>query len=117
MNVRLGIAGVLSLILWSCSSSEPAPMSSAKVEKSMMAKEPSGGFYAEETHTGRLYVFGTEKAHSAFKESQQVPAIAKTYIGAGPDGQTVVLEADAKTADLQNRLRSQYEIKHSAKLQ
>jgi hypothetical protein len=80
-----------------------------------MAKE-SGGFYAEESYKGRLYVFGTEKAHKAFKETQQVPTIAKTYIGAGPDGQSIVLEAEAKTTDLQDRLKAEYEGRHSAKL-
>jgi hypothetical protein len=83
----------------------------------MMAKDSSAGFYAEGAHKGRLYVFGTEKAHKAFSESQQVSNITKAFIGAGPDGQTVVLEADAKTSELQERLKFQYEAKHGSKLQ
>ena len=116
MKARISLVLVLSAMTWSCAS-KPEPTSSAPADKSMMAKESAAGFYAEEAHKGRLYVFGTEKAHATFKESQHVPTIVKTYIGAGPEGQTVVLEADAKTSDLQDRLRSQYEIKHAAKLQ
>lgn len=101
------------LVLWGCSTSKPAP---APAAGSMMAKEPATGFYAEETYKARLYVFGTEKAHKSFKEHEQVPSIAKTFIGAGPEGQTVVLEADAKTNDLQERLKVQYESRHGSKL-
>jgi len=65
---------------------------------------------------GRYYVLGTEKAHKALRESQQTPPIAKTYVGAGPDGTTLVLEADAKSNDLQERLKTQYESRHGVRL-
>ncbi|HLY11167.1 MAG TPA: hypothetical protein VKW04_17840 [Planctomycetota bacterium] len=113
MNKIIRIAAVVTgiTILGGCSSaSAPAPEKPAT-----MAKE-SGGFYAEESYKGRLYVFGTEKAHKAFKETQQVPSIAKSYIGAGPEGQTLVLEADAKATDLQERLKAEYESRHTTKL-
>ena len=61
-------------------------------------------------------MFGTEKSHKSFKDTEQVPIIAKTFIGAGPDGQTVVFEADAKASELQDRLRSQFESRHGVKL-
>jgi hypothetical protein len=83
----------------------------------MMAKDSAAGFYAEGTHKGRLYFFGTEKAQKAFTDSQQVPNISKAFIGAGPEGQTVVLEADPKSSELQDRLKVQYEAKHGSKLQ
>jgi hypothetical protein len=101
------------LVLWGCATSKPA---AAPAGGSMMAKESPAGFYAEESYKARLYVFGTEKALKSFKENEQVPTIAKTYIGAGPEGQTVVLEADAKTNDLQERLKVQYESRHGSKL-
>lgn len=103
------------LILAGCASSD-AGSGTAAPGKSMMAKESGAGYYAEETHKGRVYVLGTEKAHKALTGSQQTPHIAKTYIGAGPDGQTVVLEADAKSNDLQERLKTLYESKHGVKL-
>ena len=101
------------LILAGCASSDAG---SGTAAPGMMAKESGAGYYAEETHKGRVYVLGTEKAHKALTGSQQTPHIAKTYIGAGPDGQTVVLEADPKSNDLQERLKTQYESKHGVKL-
>jgi hypothetical protein len=101
-------------VLAGCGSSNGGSEAAAPA-KSMMAKD-SGGYYAEETYKGRLYVLGTEKAHKALTQSQQTPHIAKTYIGAGPDGQTLVLEADSKTNELQERLKSQYESRHGVKL-
>jgi len=112
------VACILSLglsILAGCASSD-AGSGSAPAEKGTAAKEAASGYYAEESCKGRFYVLGTEKAHKALRDSQQPPHIAKTYIGAGPDGQTLVLEADAKSNDLQERLKAQYESRHSCKL-
>jgi hypothetical protein len=117
MNVYRMIVAMAALFMLSCNSPSKPSSSPGSSEKSMMARETAGGFYAEETHKGRLYVFGTEKAHQAFSESQQVPHINKAFIGAGLEGQTVVLEADPKSNDLQDRLKSQYEARHGAKLQ
>jgi hypothetical protein len=115
-SITHGIPAVMmALVLWGCSTSKPAP-SPAASGGSMMAKESGSSFYAEESYKSRLYVFGTEKAHKSFKDHEQVPTIAKTFIGAGPEGQTVVLEADAKTNDLQERLKVQYESRHGSKL-
>ncbi len=115
MKIISGIRVVALTVLAGCNSSEPAPSPTPSDKPAAMAKD-SGGYYAEETYKGRLYVFGTEKAHQAFKDSHQVPHIAKSYIGAGPEGQSVVLEAEAKTTDLQDRLKAGYESRHNAKL-
>jgi len=74
------------------------------------------GYYAEESDEGRIYVFGTAKLHEAYKSSKQKPYIAKTFIGAGPSGKTVVFEADAKSADLQERLRREFNRRHGLNL-
>jgi hypothetical protein len=111
MNLRAMVVLFAGLLLAGCSGA------GKPVEKAPMAKESGSGYYAEETHQGRIYVLGTEKAHQVLTESQQPPQIAKTYIGAGPGGLTVVLEADSKSSDLQERLRSQYESRHGVKLQ
>jgi hypothetical protein len=37
-----------------------------------------------------------------------------SFIGAGPNGQTVKIEADAKDVALEKRLRKLYEEKHGA---
>jgi hypothetical protein len=111
-SIFAGIA-VLAVGLAGCSSSAaPAP---APTQKAPEVKAP-GSFYAEESYKGRYYVFGTEKAHKTFQDSQMVPTITKVFIGAGPEGQTLVLEADPKANDLQNRLKSDYETRHSTKL-
>jgi hypothetical protein len=115
MLKHLVLAALGLTILGGCGSSSSGTGAAAP-DKSMMAKESGSGYYAEETYKGRVYVLGTEKAHKALTESQQTPHIAKTYIAAGPQGQTVVLEADAKTNDLQERLKTQYEAKHGVKL-
>jgi len=115
MKVLECIASLGLLILAGCASSDAGSKSAAP--GSMMAKESGSGYYAEETYKGRVYVLGTERAHQALTGSQQTPHIAKTYIGAGPEGQSVVLEADSKTNELQERLKAQYESRHGVKLQ
>jgi hypothetical protein len=112
----LGCTASLGLLILAGCVSSDAGTKSAAPEKTMMAKETGSGYYAEETHNGRIYVLGTEKAHKALTGSQQAPQIAKTYIGAGPGGQTVVLEADSKSSELQQRLKTQYESRHGVKL-
>src|ERR1051325_12146563 len=110
MKVLGCIASLGLWILAGCASSDTGSKGAAS--GTMMAKESGSGYYAEEPHKGRIYVLGTEKAHKALTGSQQTPHIAKTFIGAGPDGQTVVLEADSKSNDLQDRLKAQYESRH-----
>jgi hypothetical protein len=111
----LVLASFSLAILAGCASSNGGSGAAAP-EKGMVAKDAQGGYYAEEPYKGRLFVLGTEKAHKALRESQQAPHITKTYIGAGPDGQTLVLEADAKSNELQERLKVQYESRHGVKL-
>jgi hypothetical protein len=81
-----------------------------------MAKASESEFYAEESSKGRTYVFGTEKAHERFKASGEVPGVAKTYIGAGANGESVVLEADAKNPALQERLKAEFNRRHRTPL-
>lgn len=107
------IALVFVGIQWGCG---PSRQESAGKSEMTPAPAPASGYYAEESHKGRLYVFGTEKAHAQMKESGHAPQIAKTFIGAGPDGQTLVLEADAKSNDLQERLKAQYQSRHGVQL-
>jgi hypothetical protein len=112
---HLVLASFVLAVLAGCASSNGSSGAAAP-EKSAVAKDAAGGYYAEEAYKGRLFVLGTEKAHKALRDTQQTPHIAKTYIGLGPDGQTLVLEADAKSNDLQDRLKAQYESRHGVKL-
>ena len=47
--------------------------------------------YFEAMHEGRIYVFGTEEEYKKFKDTQRAPEIRKTFVGAGPNRETVIL--------------------------
>ena len=80
------------------------------------ANDAEANFYTEETgENGRLYVIGRSASLQSFKATGEVP-YSVSYIGKGPDGQTVVLEADAKDPALQARLRRAFESKHDIDL-
>lgn len=81
-----------------------------------MAKAAESDFYGEESYKGRTYVFGTEKAHKKFRASEELPGITATFVAAGDSRETVVLEADAKNPALQERLKAEFNRRHSSKL-
>jgi hypothetical protein len=72
-------------------------------------------FYAEEWKDGRFTVFGSEKVHAAWRKGVHLTT-AKTYIGAGPDGVTVVLEEDAKDPALRARIQTRFEQRYGVDL-
>ncbi|HEX5011369.1 MAG TPA: hypothetical protein VFY71_13325 [Planctomycetota bacterium] len=76
-------------------------------------REAEANAYAEPEYDGRLYVFGTSKLYSQFQGTHAMP-YSISFIGAGPNGQTVKIEADAKDVALEKRLRRLYEEKHGA---
>jgi curli biogenesis system outer membrane secretion channel CsgG len=106
------LVGILATLLACASKSSSAPMASEKVE----SKGSSADYYAEESFKGRTYVFGTEKSHQAFQSAKQTPGVNVTYIGDGPSDETVVLEADAKAAQLQERLKAEFNRRHGTRL-
>ena len=75
--------------------------------------EAEANFYAEVEHEGRLYVFGTSKVWNQFQTTKEMP-YGITFIGAGPEGQTVTIEADSKDLALENRVRKEYEKRHGS---
>ena len=104
------------LALHACKSQQ-ASTSTMKGDSAGAPPSSGAGYYKEEPHDGRLYVFGTPAAHDTFEKSKMTPQVAKTYIGSGPSGETVVLEADAKNPELQERLRGEFSRRHSVALQ
>jgi hypothetical protein len=98
---------LLALALSGCTLDKPAWLE----QKQANAAEAS--FYAEQEWEGRLYVFGTTKIWNTFQATREMP-YGITFIGAGPQGQTVKLEADARELALQNRVRREYEQRHGA---
>ena len=68
-------------------------------------------YYAEEAAHDRLYVLGSPVTHQSFKETKHLP-YTRTLIGAGPQGQTVVLEVDKKNDHFAQRLWSEFADRH-----
>ena len=109
MSQAVRRAAILLVVLASagCSLDKPAWL------EQKQQNEAEANFYAEQEYDGRLYVFGTSKLYSQFQETHEMP-YSISFIGAGPKGQTVKIEADAKDIALENRLRKLYEEKHGA---
>jgi hypothetical protein len=105
--VRLAAVLVVSLASTGCSLDKPAWL------EQKQQNEAEANFYAEQEYDGRLYVFGTSKLYSQFQATHEMP-YSITFIGAGPNGQTVKIEADAKDVALEKRLKQLYEEKHGA---
>lgn len=61
--------------------------------------------YMEIRFEGRIYVMGSEKMTN--KYHAHLP-YTKTYLGLGPNGETVILENEKKGSDLKQRLLGQY---------
>jgi len=108
-----------ALVLASAALGLPACANPVKTEPSKeaqlaMLKDP--GYYAEEEHDGRWYVFGNEKTHKQFATSRSIQ-IAKTFIGEGPGGATVVFEAKDKLPEMTDRLVKTFSERHGLALQ
>ena len=59
--------------------------------------------YQEYTHDGRIYVISRPETIKNFEATHEV-TISMTKLGAGPNGETVVIESDAKDPFLANTL-------------
>ena len=56
-----------------------------------------GTFYAQVSRDGRIYVFGKEATFASWQRGGEMQ-LTRALIGAGPGGETVVFEVDAKDA-------------------
>lgn len=59
------------------------------------------------THDGRIYVIGDSKTLENFKTNHHLP-LTKTMIGAGPNGETVVVEVSKDDPTMANKLWIDY---------
>ena len=75
-----------------------------------------GSFYAEHPKDGRVYVIGREATNASFQKTGELQ-FAKTYVGAGPNGTTVVLEVNDKAPQLAERLAAEYSKRNGVSLQ
>ena len=105
--VRHAAVLLVALASAGCSLDKPAWL------EQKQQNEAEANFYAEQEYDGRLYVFGTSKLYSQFQATHEMP-YSISFIGAGPNGQTVKIEADAKDVALEKRLKKLYEERHGA---
>ncbi len=102
---RLAVLLLVAYALPACTMDKPAWV------EQKAANDAEAAFYKELEHEGRIYVFGTSKTWNGFAATHEIPYCV-TFIGGGPGGKTVKLEADAKELALQNRLRREFEKRH-----
>ncbi len=76
-------------------------------------KDP--GHYAERQKDGRIYVFGDPKTEATFDKTQHLQ-ISATFIGAGPSGETVVVEAKDKLPEMTDRLVGEFAKRYGVQL-
>jgi hypothetical protein len=114
---QLLVACAAAALAFGCSNDEQArPNSKTETVKSDAKPADKAAApieYHEVSAKGRLYVLGS-KASADKAKAGQLPVIATTKVGHGPNGETVVFEADAKS-DLDKKLMVEYEKKHPKK--
>ena len=82
-------------------------MSAKEESATQQIVEKDGNFFVWE-HLDRHYVIGSEASNAKFKKSPHLP-YAKTILGAGPQGETVVYEINKKDSSYVERLMETYE--------
>ncbi|MBN2792915.1 MAG: hypothetical protein JXQ81_10440 [Desulfuromonadales bacterium] len=70
--------------------------------------ETTGDDYTVYKSHGRLYVIGDAEMKQSFAANGHMP-YAKTILGAGPAGETVVYQIDPKNPELENRLMKKFQ--------
>ena len=91
------------------------PVRTEPSKEAQLAQLKDTGYYAEEQHDGRWYVFGNQKTHDMFANTHSIQ-VAKSFIGEGPDGATVVFEAKDKLSEMTERLIATFNEKHGTAL-
>ena len=107
------LAVVAAVVLAAGACAAPVKVEPSKEAQLAMLKD--SGYYAEEQHDGRWYVFGNQKTHDMFANTHSIQ-VAKSFIGEGPDGATVVFEAKDKLSEMTERLISTFNEKHGTAL-
>jgi hypothetical protein len=102
--------GLTSLLPPGCASMDKPAWLATKA-----ANDAEANFYSEVERENRVYVIGKSASLESFQRTGELP-YSQTFIGAAPDGRTVVIEAEAKEFALQARLRRAWEAKHGVKL-
>lgn len=110
MNVRtLFVAALFALPACAC------PGADEKSVKTAGTVFSDPGHYAERQHDGRIYVIGDAKTEEKFDRSPGLQ-LSRTFIGAGPSGQTVVFEAKDKVPEMTTRLIDAFNARYGTAL-
>ena len=113
-RIAAATATLLSaLVLTGCNQTTQSTankVSAAAVPPPATPEAPTMGYWEHE-HDGRIYVIGNEATNAAFLESHHLP-YTFTKIGAGPKGETVVVEAGKSGSELQNALWEKFSLRN-----
>ena len=89
-----------------------AAMNSAAKETAANGEQaPDKEIYAEVVRDGRIHVIGWDKTATDFRSGGHLP-YTRTLIGAGPKGETIVIESEKKGHKLANRLEKEFHKRH-----
>lgn len=112
---RLGWFGLApALLLASCASGGPRPASvveGTSPRATVQAQAHGAGDYFEIAHAGRIYLVGSAASYAESKDEPHLP-YSHSRVGAGPAGETVIVELDPKDPSLQERLWAEYTRRH-----
>jgi len=103
--VSVALILAVSSLAPSCAMCPGADAKSA--ERAATVYVPDPGYYAVETHEGRIYVFGDEKTHGTWQKTHDLQ-VRKTFIGAGPGGETLMFEVQDKVPEMARRIVERY---------
>ena len=65
------------------------------------------GYSAVESRDGRTYLIGKKATHASFARGAEMQ-MTKTFVGAGPNGETVVVEVDPLLPEMTARLTAEF---------
>jgi hypothetical protein len=104
-----------SALVAACATSggSSAPAAPEKPKAVSLAPPSPVNVYSEVPHDGRIYVLGSQSSAEALAAGQK-PPLAITCLGFGPNGETVIFEAN-KDGNLEKWLRAVWDSEHPAK--
>jgi hypothetical protein len=110
------VAALVVVVVSSAPACKCAGADAKSVESAGTVLPPDPGYYAVENWDGRIYVFGDQKTHDNFAKTHELQ-IRKTFIGAGPGGETVMFEAQDKVPAMTKRIIDRWSTETGVKLE
>lgn len=110
MRIYFVAAFAALLLVTGCATGQKAHMDHSTAAMKTMPSglvDMEGNNYFVWEKAGRIYVLGQETTNQSFVENFHLP-YARTLLGAGPNGETVVFEIDKKNPQLADRLEQAF---------